>query len=648
MAGPSGHAHADADAAVPDELERSFEDENEQTDVVLRRGPRLTEDVLIDNVFSRLDTEDIAKLRQVSKQFWECSTEAVVWKRRLERAAHLLPPVPPTERYSIANISAEETERLIVRCSSLARRWAADEPDAQTRWHVDAGARGLSDLVLLPGGQYMVGAVEELSGEPRYAIEVFTADFQYATGAPLARLPTHAKPIELRAKYMTFRGTPGIVIAYICRQIRRSYVHRGLPVDLNSLQVDYDPGPNNKMLRYTCTVVHVPLESLELMGDGQIPQDSLQFRWLARELKGPFHILTEIISLSRLSNPAIDDDVNGMPLVAVLKHVEGVPDRIVYKNLDGGLATTLILEPNPNIPPEMPQSIMNFCILPIQNQLLVIRKAGSVDEEREVNNPEEDMEDTFGPLYSAEFYDIVHAPTETLTQAAASRSLVHDAAGNKWTKVWISDHGLGPALAHDRSLRPQLLAGARPALKPITIFIQMRWNDGITYSIIHPAGHPLAGAPTGPAPAPECAAGTAWALTDEVLQFDRDALLGDRDGARGALGEVRVLPGAARPLVYVVPRAGRTLDRCDMRDLTALWDSVLLGEDVDLSGGEFVQEVRMTAVHVADEELRGVSAIAWDDTIGRLCVAYAGKAQIAVFDFAAAPLREHDQEYCCP
>ena len=41
---------------------------------------------------------------------------------------------------------------------------------------------------------------------------------------------------------------------------------------------------------------------------------------------------------------------------------------------------------------------------------------------------------------------------------------------------------------------------------------------------------------------------------------------------------------------------------------------------------------------VALEDLGDVSAIAWDETIGRLCIGYARNSKIAVFDFAGAPV----------
>ncbi|KAJ2984892.1 hypothetical protein NUW54_g10340 [Trametes sanguinea] len=91
--------------------------------------------------------------------------------------------------------------------------------------------------------------------------------------------------------------------------------------------------------------------------------------------------------------------------------MDGVADRIIYKNLDGGPGTTLIGTPHPNLP-HLPNSIMTFCIIPCQKQFLVIRRAG-VDIDQD-NEPEgaaanANAQDPFAPYYWAEFWDIVYA-----------------------------------------------------------------------------------------------------------------------------------------------------------------------------------------------------------------------------------------------
>ena len=64
------------------------------------------------------------------------------------------------------------------------------------------------------------------------------------------------------------------------------------------------------------------------------------------------------------------------------------------------------------------------------------------------------------------------------------------------------------------------------------------------------------------------------------------------------------------------------------------------GEGEDESDMECLPagDVRVARFDLEEEDLRNVSAVAWDETIGRLCVSYFSRqsdSRIAVFDFAA-------------
>ena len=75
-------------------------------------------------------------------------------------------------------------------------------------------------MALLPGGQYMVASVTDRS-RTRFSIEVFTSDFGYSMGIPIARVDTRTKAYHLRVKYMAVDGVQGITIAYVRRDYRR-------------------------------------------------------------------------------------------------------------------------------------------------------------------------------------------------------------------------------------------------------------------------------------------------------------------------------------------------------------------------------------------------------------------------------------------
>ena len=81
-------------------------------------------------------------------------------------------------------------------------------------------------MALLPGGQYMVASVTDRS-RTRYAIEVFTSDFGYAMGFPIARVKTRTRVYDFKARCMAVEGEQGIAIACVRRDCwRERYVKR--------------------------------------------------------------------------------------------------------------------------------------------------------------------------------------------------------------------------------------------------------------------------------------------------------------------------------------------------------------------------------------------------------------------------------------
>ena len=143
----------------------------------------------------------------------------MVWKRILERTTNTLPPVPPTARYAFPKLTSLEAERLVTRASTLPEQWNKDTVPCLRRWDIDAH-RVVLEMSLLPGGHYLVAAMTDRS-RTRYSVEVFTSDFKYSLGFPVARLDTPTRAFDLQAKYMTIHGQQGIVVAFVCRRYRR-------------------------------------------------------------------------------------------------------------------------------------------------------------------------------------------------------------------------------------------------------------------------------------------------------------------------------------------------------------------------------------------------------------------------------------------
>ncbi len=210
------------------------------------------------------------------------------------------------------------------------------------RWEIDAG-RTVLDMALLPGGQYLVASVADQS-RTRFAIDLYTTDFAYRLGFPVARYDVPSRAFHLRAKYMTFRGRPGIAITYVRRDYRRPQFAERYG-NINSFPPEWEDPRWRRVLMYECAVVYAPLDALETVCEDVRPMCPVQLR--VRTMPRPFQVLAEITSRSRMSNAVIEDDVRGAPLLAVLKHGPG-GDCVVYKNLDGGAGTTMVCSPQPD------------------------------------------------------------------------------------------------------------------------------------------------------------------------------------------------------------------------------------------------------------------------------------------------------------
>lgn len=306
---------------------------------------------------------------------------------------------------------------------------------------------------------------------------------------------------------------------------------------------------------------------------------------------------------------------------------------------------------------------MAFSVLPPQKQLLVVRRAG-VDIDPENRDPTTDQ----GPYYFPELYDIVDTPGQSFTRTAVSRGLAHDSNGDYWHKVWISDHGRGPALSSDVSVRAYLHRRKPVAPNPVIIFVRSELTYGITYDAFFPSAE------------------GSYELSEEVSFMDHDT--SPPSGSMKRLHELykhHVLPGSTRPIVCSIVHDRRDVHNFDIAAIGGIWDARLLGRTSDIvpvadatqdaaaeddgdatvvydnaeateaegdvapsaedsldeteENGEENTHDDTISLKFKQEDLRDVSAIAWDETIGRLCIAYAQNTRITVFDFSGSPQR---------
>lgn len=116
-------------------------------------------------------------------------------------------------------MSGLEAERLLKRALSLDANWKSNNPSTFREWSFDAHYHIL-EMQQLPGGQYVVASVTD-PGEQKYSLVVYSMD-TLGSARAVAAIDTVTKAYSLQAKYMTVRGIPSIVIAFL----RRDYHHK--------------------------------------------------------------------------------------------------------------------------------------------------------------------------------------------------------------------------------------------------------------------------------------------------------------------------------------------------------------------------------------------------------------------------------------
>lgn len=72
-------------------------------------------------------------------------------------------------------------------------------------------------MEVLPGGKHLIASVSDYNNAC-YWLMILVSDYHTGGLVPLAKMPTDTKAYNLRAKYMTVRGSEGIVIGYVRRE----------------------------------------------------------------------------------------------------------------------------------------------------------------------------------------------------------------------------------------------------------------------------------------------------------------------------------------------------------------------------------------------------------------------------------------------
>ncbi|KAI0086202.1 hypothetical protein BDY19DRAFT_895289 [Irpex rosettiformis] len=305
---------------------------------------KLPDEIFVDILFSYLELRDILNLREVCRWFYDLTHHEVVWKRLLQTSPLPIPPLPPLSRYKFDNLSAIEVQTLLVRAQSLERNWRKDGATPGV-WSFDLEYR-VEEVALLPGSKYLVASISD-STKRNWGIILCVLDSRLGV-KPIAKTATKTKAFRLQARYFTINGTPGITIAFVCRDWvnaadrRKAYVASPNISEYSSQERIDSRYP----IKHECRVLHVPLAPIEALDHSSIIPGSCQYLQKTRSMSPPFHQISLIRSRSQILGPLVLDDFGGEPYLTVVKD----PSQIIFKPLEGGHVSIIDLLPNNEYP----------------------------------------------------------------------------------------------------------------------------------------------------------------------------------------------------------------------------------------------------------------------------------------------------------
>jgi hypothetical protein len=408
---------------------------------------------------------------------------------------------------------------------------------------------------------------------------------------------------------MSFQGVQGIAIAYIRRKFKGTGRERGgiNPSDYSPTSEIDAPFP----LQHECVCLHISLQALELLSNPKFPPGSSQFRTYAETQPPPFRELARIRSSAALDSLTLVEH-DGMPFVVVVKR----PDRVVIKDLTTTMRSTLRCAPFEPFS-DLDQNICRAAVFPAQGQILVVRSVPSSLPVPEAT-----------PMYLFELYNCPERGGNT-TAEAMDRFIVDN---RHIADFQISDHNI--ATQHDRSIQPSLPAALGPP-PPVSIFCRTVEPHGLHHFIVWPTHVDIP-----PSPGSKQTKSYYYSLSNVTFQsrHDSDHVI------------PHVLPGAYRTLIYTVPSDDRraTPSLLDLRryvtpeaqpydypriDRDANPEERVMKDRKNIPFNIFSSLVMPNKLATTLRE-DGVTAVAWDEGIGRVCIASSDDSTIHILDFA--------------
>ncbi|KAG7442498.1 uncharacterized protein BT62DRAFT_936055 [Guyanagaster necrorhizus] len=570
---------------------------------------RLPFDIFVEHVFPLLCIEEILRLRRVNRMFFLLTHEPVIWKRFMARMNIPVPPFRPTFQYALRDTDFE-IEQMITRAISVDDNFRRRHPSVASRYRVPVYSQ-IFELKLVLGGKYLVASVVNHVYR-QFQIVIVNLEHPEEDGVrPVLYIPVRARASHLDAKYMTYHGQPGIMVSYVCRSWKK--MDDGTPTDhltdLDDLTY-HAPVDEAHPIKYECNCYFSPMLVLESLSDPYVLPGDEEYERRQSGIERPSNRVMAFTSGRVLYDPSLFES-DGVPYVVITQQ----PDRIMVANLHTHTTCLLLCRRAPGHENHR-YTIMAVRVLPEQSHVLVIRR---------MHGP------SFTPRNAIELYQMPdsQAGSQSFTTAAAFERV--------WTpecytrSFHISDH-YRSSYESDHPTR----WNSNDPPPPVSIFMSSAAPNTMTHYHLWPSL------------TKSRIYGTA--KTIDVWAYTLGESCTQQSLHRSDTDITRVIPGVYRSLAWHQPQEDRSITpkmtslmRYTSREaLPVAYASPTFPTDEPLlrKGRKGVPKFVYGPFQDVNEESypnlfrRGVSAAAWDESIGRACFVSDESTVVDVLDMA--------------
>ncbi|KAF5356544.1 hypothetical protein D9758_008215 [Tetrapyrgos nigripes] len=573
---------------------------------------RMDPDIWIEGVFPLLKVEDLIRMRRVSKYLYLLTHEPILWKNFLKMLRIPIPPIRPSFRYTYDPTSFE-VEQLVTRAIWTDDTWRKYKPKLRHQEVIFACYQVL-EMILLPGGKFLIASLTDYR-RTRFYIQVFSLDHPSHSGQyGLAKKAVATKAFNLRAKFMSYNGNQGIMIMF---SMRRPGVEVDQPKGYDpsewSARTEIDPP---EALIYDCCWEHVLIDSLELITDPWITPGTEEYRTRAAALPPPFEPVMQFVSDTPAEHPTLFE-VNGRPFSAIFQR----PDEIVFFELDERRTSSIRCKKRTdNGMEQCVQKVMGFRVLPAQNEILVIRTVQTAGWDHLTND-----------THIIELFPVPElGAIGVLTPPIGEPAYIE----GKFAESFEISGDYIPPCSPDFPY----LYDAKACPPPISVYMRTLNPRGVLHYNLYPSKE-ITGVQINEEGVVEEIGEwkytTDWAVPQSTHYSEPV--------------DARIIPGVHRALIYTVPGDDRT-DEPNLLALRRYYNPLFPGsgyphppyghpepeheviEKRYLRPTNLFCSFQINSPYLEHIKEQGFTAIAWDESIGRVCIATPKDMHILVLD----------------